>query len=88
MVQNQLTLKDLTIVDVKKETNGSVARVVQPTEPLKNKVIEDLNAWIDRASIGHYDNYANILHTISLIEAWNSIEPIDPYFEYFLYAST
>ncbi len=55
-----------------------------PTNPLKLKVIRDLDKWIERASIGHYDSYSNILHTISLIDAWNDIDPVEPLYEYFL----
>lgn len=75
------------IVDVKLNETDKVKRIIQPTEPLKEKVIQDFSKWISRANIGHYEDYRNILHTISLIEAWNVIEPIEPYYEYFLYVA-
>lgn len=51
---------------------------------LELKVIKELDKWADRAAYGHYEDYSHILHTISLIHAWNDIDPIGPLYEYFL----
>ena len=54
---------------------------------LKESIIEDFTSWLDRASYGHIEDYRPILHKISLVQAWNQIDNVQPVYEFLIYGS-
>ena len=51
---------------------------------LKEKIIQEFDEWLYRASYGHYDNYNHIIHMISLVQVWNEVDNIEPIYEFLI----
>ena len=51
---------------------------------LKLKVIKDYDKWLSRLNIGYKDNYDFILHEISFIQSYDSLDNIDRIYEFLI----
>lgn len=58
--------------------------MVVDVNTLKAEIIRRFDNWLFEASYGHYDNYRDILHMISLVQAWNDIDDIYPIYEFLI----
>lgn len=51
---------------------------------MKQKVIEDFDEYIKQLNIGYINDYSKILHEISFIQMYSSLDYIDPIYEYLM----
>jgi hypothetical protein len=51
---------------------------------LKLKVIKDYDKWLSRLNIGYKDSYDFILHEISFIQSYDSLDNIDRIYEFLI----
>lgn len=51
---------------------------------LKENIIDEFEKWLQQASYGQFNKYENILCKISLVEVWDSIDNVDPIYEFLI----
>ena len=49
---------------------------------MKQQVIRDFNIYLRAKSIGHDVDYSKILHKISFIQTYSSLDSLDPVYEF------
>ena len=51
---------------------------------MKEIVIQDFGEFVHNLNIGHKDNYSDILHKISFIQAYSALDNPAPIYEYLI----
>lgn len=51
---------------------------------MKLSIIKDFDNYLKRLNIGYQDDYSSILNKITFVQAYASLDKIDPIYEYLI----
>ena len=51
---------------------------------MKINIIEDFTAYVRALNIGYVNDYSYILHKISFVQTYSSLDKIDPTYEFLI----